>query len=44
MKAEIAANYPDYATPPPPGDPRANMTSWKYFQAVREGTITPPAR
>ena len=44
MKAEIAANYPDYVTPPPPGDPRANMTSWKYFQAVREGTITPPAR
>jgi len=44
MKAEIAANYPDYASPPPPGDPRANMTSWKYFQGVREGMITPPVR
>ena len=44
MKTEIAVNYPEYASPPPPGDPRANMTSWKYFQGVRGGSITPPKR
>jgi len=44
MKAEIAANYPEYTSPPPAGDPRANMTSWKYFKAVRDGTIEAPKR
>ncbi len=44
MRREIALYYPEYASPPPPGDPRPNMTSWKYYLGVREGTITPPAR
>jgi hypothetical protein len=44
MRDEIARYYPDYASPPPAGDPRPNMTSWKYYQGVREGKITPPAR
>ncbi|MEM9169141.1 MAG: DUF1838 family protein [Pseudomonadota bacterium] len=44
MKAEIRNHYPEYTDPPPLDDPRANMTSWKYFKAVREGTIDPPKR
>lgn len=44
MKAEIAKNYPDYASPPPTGDDRPNMTSWKYYKAVKEGEIAAPAR
>jgi len=42
MKDYIAKYEPSYASPPPTGDPRDNMTSWKYFKGVREGTITPP--
>jgi hypothetical protein len=34
MKAEIAANYPDYAEPPPLDDERRNETSWSYFKKV----------
>lgn len=44
MKAEIAAHYPEYASPPPPGDPRENVTSWKYYKGVAAGEITPPER
>lgn len=44
MKSEIAAHYPEYASPPPSGDPRSNMTSWGYYKGVREGEIDLPAR
>lgn len=32
LRDEIAANYPDYATPPPVDDARPNETSWTYFR------------
>ena len=32
LKDEIAANYPEYVTPPPGDDPRPNETSWTYFK------------
>jgi hypothetical protein len=32
LRDEIAANYPDYATPPPIDDARPNETSWTYFR------------
>lgn len=44
MKTEIATNYPEYNTAPPAGDPRPNMTSWKYYDGVKKGTITVPTR
>ena len=44
MKREIRENYPEYDSPPPEGDPRDNMTSWKYYKAVREGEIRLPDR
>lgn len=44
MKAEIRANYPDYVAPPPTGDPRDNMTSWKYYDGVAKGEIEVPER
>lgn len=44
MKNEIRTNYPDYVGPPPEGDPRDNMTSWKYFDGVRKGDIEVPER
>ncbi|GLQ19579.1 DUF1838 family protein [Algimonas porphyrae] len=44
MKAEIDMHYPDYVAPPPVSDPRDNMTSWKYYKAVREGEETLPDR
>lgn len=44
MKNEIATNYPEYNTAPPAGDPRPNMTSWKYYDGVKKGTITVPTR
>ena len=44
MKAEIATHYPEYTSPPPAGDPRANMTSWKYYKGIRDGSITAPDR
>lgn len=44
MKAEIATNYPEYASAPPSGDPRPNMTSWKYYKGVVDGSITVPDR
>ncbi|MEM9837789.1 MAG: DUF1838 family protein [Pseudomonadota bacterium] len=42
MKREIRRNYPEYASPPPAGDPRENMTSWKYYKGVRDGQIELP--
>lgn len=34
MKAEIAANYPDYTAPPPADDARPNETSWTYMKKI----------
>jgi hypothetical protein len=34
MKAEIAANYPEYTTPPPVDDTRPNETSWTYMKKI----------
>jgi len=44
MKQEIKAHYPEYASPPPLDDGRPNMTSWKYYDAVKKGIIAPPKR
>lgn len=44
MKAEIATHYPEYNSPPPTGDPRDNMTSWKYYKGVAKGDIEAPTR
>lgn len=44
MKDEIKKNYPEYVSPPPAGDPRSNMTSWKYFKDVKEGKVQLPER
>jgi hypothetical protein len=32
IKKEVAANYPEYRTPPPLDDDRPNETSWTYFK------------
>jgi hypothetical protein len=34
MKAEIAANYPEYTAPPPVDDTRPNETSWTYMKKI----------
>ena len=34
MKKEIAANYPEYAAPPPVNDTRPNETSWTYMKKI----------
>ncbi|MEQ8516216.1 MAG: DUF1838 family protein, partial [Chromatocurvus sp.] len=34
MKAEIAANYPEYTAPPPVDDKRPNETSWTYMKKI----------
>jgi len=44
MQAEVATHYPAYRSPPPLDDARPNVTSWMYYQRVREGTETPPTR
>ncbi len=44
MKSEIATYYPEYTAPPPADDDRANMTSWKYYKAVKIGEIEKPSR
>jgi len=44
MKDEIKKNYPEYVAPPPEGDPRANMTSWKYYKQVKDGSVKLPKR
>jgi hypothetical protein len=40
MKDEIAANFPEYSSPPPLSDDRRNETSWTYFKKVIEGKDT----
>ena len=44
MKSEIRNHYPEYVAPPPPDDDRANMTSWKYYKAVKNGDVELPKR
>ncbi|NWG69997.1 MAG: DUF1838 domain-containing protein [Parvularculaceae bacterium] len=44
LKNEIATHYPDYASPPPLDDARPNMTSWKYYDAVKKGDAAAPKR
>ena len=44
MKNEIRTHYPEYVAPPEQGDDRDNMTSWKYYKGVTDGTITAPDR
>ena len=44
MKTEIRTHYPEYTTAPPDMDDRKNMTSWKYYKAVKDGEITLPKR
>ena len=44
FKDDIKAHYPEYVAPPPSGDPRKNMTSWKYYKLVKEGKIELPKR
>ena len=44
MKAEIAAHYPEYTTPPPADDPRRNVTSWSYYKSVKNGDVEAPTR
>lgn len=44
MKDEIMMHYPEYVGPPPTGDPRDNMTSWKYYDGVAKGEIKAPSR
>jgi hypothetical protein len=44
MREEVATHYPAYRNPPPSDDVRPNVTSWMYYQRVREGTETPPTR
>lgn len=44
FKDDIKKHYPDYVAPPPAGDPRKNMTSWKYYKEVKEGKIEVPKR
>jgi len=44
LKKEIRDYYPEYDSPPPLDDARANVTSWKYYDAVKKGEVTPPKR
>ena len=44
FKEDIKKYYPEYMAPPPSGDPRKNMTSWKYYKEVKEGKIKLPER
>jgi len=44
LKKEIRDHYPEYTSPPDPDDTRANMTSWKYYKAARDGEIDLPKR
>jgi len=44
MQNEVATHYPAYREPPPVSDSRPNVTSWLYYQRIREGTETPPVR
>lgn len=44
MKNEIRSHYPEYVSAPPADDTRKNMTSWKYYKAVKSGEIKLPQR
>jgi len=44
MKEEIRNHYPEYTMPPDPEDDRSNVTSWKYYKAVKEGVVEAPDR
>lgn len=44
VRDEIKKNYPEYDSPPPLDDPRPNMTSWKYYDAVKKGDVKAPKR
>jgi hypothetical protein len=44
LRTEIKKNYPEYAAPPPADDARPNMTSWKYYDAVKKGVVKAPKR
>jgi len=44
MKTEIRTHYPKYAEAPPLDDDRKNVTSWKYYKAVKEGKVELPKR
>jgi hypothetical protein len=44
MKSEIKTHYPKYTNAPPLDDPRKNMTSWKYYKAVKDGSEKLPKR
>ena len=44
LKNEIKTHYPDYDSPPPLDDARPNMTSWKYYDAVKKGEAKAPKR
>ena len=44
IKAEIRMHYPEYDETPPLDDARPNMTSWKYYDAVKKGEIKAPVR
>lgn len=44
FKAEIAAHYPEYDSPPPVDDDRANVTSWTYYRDVARGEVEAPVR
>lgn len=44
VRDEIKKNYPEYDAPPPLDDARPNMTSWKYYDAVKKGDVKAPKR
>lgn len=44
LKDEIKTHYPKYNSAPPLDDERNNMTSWKYYKAVKDGTEILPER
>lgn len=44
LKDEIKTHYPKYDSAPPLDDTRRNMTSWKYYKAVKDGTEVLPKR
>ena len=43
MRTAIAERFPLYASPPPAGDDRDNVTSWGWYKAYAEGREMPAA-
>ena len=43
MRTAIEERFPRYASPPPRGDERENVTSWSWYKAVKEGGEPPLA-